>query len=223
MPSKPNILIIGQSGAGKSNSLEGLIKKYPQRVALIDFERKGFPFLFDISKLGMFIEVDDYTLSLQEMTKVKASKCDIVVYDSFTKFCEMAREYCKTKYSGWDIWNGYNSAIRKFLDFNKSMERLVIVTAIDEVVYVEQAEGSRLSRLRCFVQGKEFEGKLEKEFLVVVFVTARKGKDGKIGHFFAPHTDGLTSAKCPQWLALPDQMPNDVSVIVDKLLEAKVI
>ena len=223
MPSKPNILIIGQSGAGKTCSLEKLLDKYAPETALVDFERKGLPFLFDTKRLAMFIEVDDYSLSLQEMTKVKASNAKIVVYDSFTKFCEMAREYCKTKYSGWDIWNGYNSAIRKFLDFNKSMERLVICTAVDEVVYVEQAEGSRLSRLRCFVQGKEFEGKVEKEFLIVVFCSARKDKSGRIGYFFAPHTDGLTSAKTPQWLALPDQMPNNVSIIVDKLIEQKIV
>jgi len=38
---------------------------------------------------------------------------------------------------------------------------------------------------------------------------------------FRHQTDGITSAKAPQWLALPAGMPNDVSTVIDKLAEAK--
>jgi len=223
MPSKPNILIVGQSGSGKSSSLEQLFRAYPKDVAFIDFERKSMPFLYDPKSLGFFAEIGNYNDAQLTLTALKQSKCNIVVFESFTKYCEYIRDYCKQKYTGWDIWNGYNAAVRNFLEFCKSLERLVIMTASDEVVYVEQAEGSRVSRLRCFVQGKEYEGKIEKEFLCVLFCYAKKGADGKIHHYYAPHTDGITSAKTPQWLNLPDSMSNDVSVVVQKLVEAKVI
>ncbi len=223
MPSKPNILIVGQSGSGKSCSLEQLFRKHAKNVAYVDFERKGLPFLFDVSSLGFFREVDDYDKAQEVLTEVKKSPCSIVVYESLTNYCELMRDAMKRKYTGWDIWNGYNAGFRNFLKFNKSLERLVIMTGSDEVVYVEQAEGTRVSRLRCFIQGKEYEGKVEKEFLVVLFCNAKKGKDGRIMHVFQAHTDGITSAKCPQWLKLDNDMPNDVSLVVDKLVEAKVI
>jgi hypothetical protein len=221
MPSKPNILIIGQSGSGKTCSLEQLFVKYAKDVAFIDCERKGLPFLHDPTKLGLFAECTDYTSTLTAMTNAKKSSAKIIVYDSFTGLCKHIRDEMKRKYTGWDIWNGYNSALRNFFEFNKSTERLVIVTAIDEVIYIEQAEGSRVSRLRCFVQGKEYEGKVEQEFLIVLFCSAKKDAAGKIHHVFSPHTDGLSSAKSPKWLTLPTEMPNDVSTIVDAMITNK--
>ncbi len=223
MPSKPNILIVGQSGSGKTSSLENLLKNRGKEVAFIDFERKGLPFLVDPGSLGLFLEPKTYEDASKAILSAGQSKCPIVVYDSFTKMIELAHEECKRKYSGWDIWNGYNTAVTNFIKHNKDLEKLVIMTAIDEVVYIEQTEGARVSRLRAFVQGKVFEGKLEKEFLCVLFAFAKKGTDGKVKHFFSPHTDGITSAKTPQWLKLPDEIPNDVNIIVDKLTEAKVL
>lgn len=220
MPSKPNILIVGPSGSGKSSSLETLFKSHPTKVAFIDLERKGMPFLYDPKSLAFFAEPTDFTEAQRAMTAAKASKATIVVYDSFQKYLEHVRDWAKAKYTGWDIWTAYNAEIGKFHAFNKSLERLVIVSAGDEVVYVEQAEGTRLSRVRASVPwGKEWEGKIEKEYLIVLFCYAKRDKTGKIRHYFAPHTDGITSAKSPQWLELADDEPNDVSVVVNKLIE----
>lgn len=224
MPSKPNILIVGPSGSGKSSSLETLFKKHPQKVAFIDLERKGMPFLYDHHTLAFYAEPEDKTQAQEAMTKAKASTASVIVYDSFQKYLEYVRDWAKAKYQGWDIWTAYNAEIGKFMSFMKSTERLVIVCSGDEVVYIEQAEGTRLSRVRASVPwGKEWEGKIEKEFLIVLFCYAKRDKDGKVKHYFAPHTDGITSAKAPQWLQLPETMPNDVCLVVDKLVEQKQI
>ncbi len=226
MPSKPNILIVGQSGAGKSSSFEDLFKKYPEKVAFIDLERKGMPFLYDQTKLAFYSEPKDFDETQLAMTKAKSSSASIFVYDSFQKYLEYVREHATAKYKNWDIWTFYNSSVHKFMSFNKSLERLVIVTSIDEVVYIETAEGGRVSRLRASVPwGKEWEGKLEKEFLIVTFVYAKKDlKDnGKIKHVFANHTDGLTSAKSPQWLNLPPESSNNILPVVEKLMEQKLV
>ena len=224
MPSKPNILIVGSSGSGKSSALEQLFKKHSSSVAFIDLERKGMPFLYDSSKLCFYSEPKDFEEAQLAMSAAKKSSATIFVYDSFQKYLEYSRNHATAKYKGWDIWTAYNASIGKFMDFNKSLERLTIVTSIDEVIYVETAEGGRVSRVRASVPwGKEWEGKLEKEYLIVLFCTTKKGTDSKIQHRFAPHTDGLTSAKAPQWLALPDSMPNDVCPVVEKLIEQKLV
>src|SRR6266550_6807892 len=111
MPSKPNILIVGQSGSGKSSSLEQLFKKHGDKVAFVDFERKGLPFLFDTAKLAFFREVPDYNEGLKILTEAKNSQASIFVYDSLTKWCEQIRDSMEARYTGWDRWNGYNSAI----------------------------------------------------------------------------------------------------------------
>lgn len=224
MPSKPNLIILGPSGSGKTSSLEGLFKKHGPTIAFIDHERKGLPFLYDVSQLAQFSEVETWEQAQVAFTKAKQdSKVHLIVYDSFTNYLEQLHAKVKTCNTGWDIWNAYNDGVRAFFEFNKSTGKLWIMTAIDEVVYVEQAEGSRVSRVRVAIQGKKWEGKVEPQFLCVLYCTTVKGKDGMMKHVFRSGTDGITSAKTPQWLGLANEIPNDVCPIVDKLIEAKLV
>lgn len=224
MPSKPNILIVGQSGSGKSNSLERLLTgPRAKEVAVIDLERKGFPFLFDPAKLGYFAEPADCVKAGDAIrTALAMPTIKIVVYDSLSKYLELVREEGKVLKTGWDVWNYYNDKILKFMEANKASGKVVIATVLDEVVKIDLPDGNSTTRLRASVQGKQFEGKLEKEFLIVLFVEARK-VNGAIKHGFVPHTDGLTSAKAPQWMGLPAFMDNDVAQVVEKLYEKGVV
>lgn len=224
MPSKPNILIVGQSGSGKSNSLEKLLTgPRAKEVAVIDLERKGFPFLLDTSKLGYFAEPSDLSKADDAIRTVLANPAiKIVVYDSLSKYLELVREVGKVIKTGWDIWNYYNDKLTKFMEDNKTSQKVIIATVLDEVLTVELPDGGRATRLRAYVQGKQFEGKLEKEFLIVLHCAVRK-EAGSIKHHFLPHTDGLTSAKAPQWMGLSDLMPNDVAQVVEKLYEKGVV
>lgn len=219
MPAKPNILILGVSGSGKTCSLEHLFVKHNSKVAFIDFERKGLPFLCDTTKLALYRECDTFAACDTALKDVRASDASIVVYDSFTALCEHIRDMAQAKYTGWDIWNAYNRQIRNFLEFNKNSGKTWIMTGIDEIVHVEQAEGSRASRIRLAVQGKQYEGKLEQQFTCVLYTTLKKQKDGSMKHVFVSQTDGIQPAKTPMWLQLPQECPNDVSLVVDKLIE----
>lgn len=222
MPSKPNLIILGPSGSGKTSSLENLFKKHGSSIAFLDHERKGLPFLYDITKLAQFSEIESWEQAQIAFTKAKQDpKVSILVYDSFTNYLEQLYAKVKTCNTGWEIWNAYSEGIRAFFEFNKSTNKLWMMTAIDEVVYIEQAEGTRVSRVRVAVQGKKWEGKIEPQFLCVLYCTMAKGKDGILRHVYRTNTDGITSAKTPQWLGLAPEMPNDLCPIIDKLIEAK--
>lgn len=225
MPSKPNILIVGQTGSGKSNSLEALLKGPRQKeIAVIDLEQKGFPFLFDAKQLGFFSEPKDLPTTEADIKKVLADpKIKLVIYDSLSKYLELVREFSKVIKTGWDIWNHYNQKLFTFIEDNKKSGKVIIATILDEVVMMDLPDGGKTSRLRAYVQGKQYEGKLEKEFLIVLFTLARKEANGEVKHVFQTHTDGLSSAKAPQWMQLPNYTANDLSVVVEKLYQTGVL
>lgn len=225
MPSKPNILIVGQTGFGKSNSLEKLLKGPRQKqVAVIDLEQKGFPFLFDPKQLGYFCEPANIAEAESEIKKVLANPAiKIVIYDSLSKYLELVRELSKLIKTGWDIWNNYNAKLYQFIEDNKKSGKVWVCTCLDEVVSIDMADGGKATRLRAFVQGKQYEGKLEKEFLITLFASVRKEANGAIKYSFSTSTDGLNSAKCPQYMQLPNPMDNDLSLVVEKLYQTGLI
>ena len=219
MPSKPNILIIGPSGSGKTCSLEGMFTKYAPDIAFIDTERKGLPFLFDRSKLCLDLECADYKSAQDAMTKAKASPAKFIVYDSLSKYFDWLGSYCDTAYKGYDIWKNYGIGVGNCFEFNKSTGKTVVAIMHDEIVYVEQPGGGRVSRIRAATKGNMWEGKIEKEWLIVL-VTMVATKDGKTNFSLATITDGVHPAKVPKWLGLPAAIPNDLSPVIDKLVEA---
>lgn len=215
--SKPNILIVGSNGSGKSSSLENLLKKMGPSIDFIDTERKGLPFLLKGITLGSHKEVSNREALDAAVADAIKSPQKILVLDSFEKASQCFFQYCFLKYSGFDIYTSYANLIRKFLETLKSSGKVLITTDVDEIVNIETAEGSRVSRVRAFIKGKELEGKVEGEFLIVLHTIPKKATNGEIEFRFVTKTDGIISAKTPTWLELPTTMPNDVSVVVEKL------
>lgn len=214
MPSKPMIMVLGPSGSGKSTSYEHLPR---ETTAVIDLELKGFPF-----KDPSFYSVIECRKAEEVTSAVeKALKDDnvkLVVIDSLTKFTEYVLAECRVAFKGYDIWSQYAIRIRNFLNKIRNDKKPVIVISIDEIVKIEQPDGGIVSRLRAAVQGKELEGKLEKEFLIVlcteVVVDSKTGTPSYLFRTFST----VSTAKAPRWLDLPATMPNDLKPIVDKLL-----
>jgi hypothetical protein len=224
MPSKPNILIVGPSGSGKSTSLEKLITgPRSKEVALLDFERKGLPFLYDPAKLGYFREPEDIFQADAAMKEAwKADGIKIIINDSLSKYLDYVRDWAQSTKTGWDVWNVYNAKLNQYLEFYKKTGKVVVSTIHDEVVQMDTPEGGKVSRLRAFVQGKTYEGRLEKEFLIVLHTFPKK-EQGEVKHFFATKTDVLNSAKVPVWLGLQPNIPNDLSVVIEKLYEKNLV
>lgn len=206
MPAKPTILIVGPSGSGKSYCLRNL---KPDQTLLIDTERKGFPFL-GAKKFAVECETHQAVLD-----QIKNTTKPIVVLDSFSAYGDLLYEHCRKIYKGFDIFNGVSNGISELFKVVADKGVIFAMTAIDEVVYIDQAEGARVSRSRVKIMGKVWEGQVEKKFLVVVFNDPIKNKDGTIQFRFNTQTDGVTSAKSPPWLGLTRHIDNDLQLILD--------
>ena len=131
-----------------------------------------------------------------------------VVVDTLTKHIENAMNFCRSAFKNYDIWTNFNQHIRRSVNMCKSKSKYVIVIAQDELTDIMGADGSKSTK-RCAatLAGKEWDGKLEKEFLMVFFTDVRKNpkykpedlasKELAMAYSFLTNSDGVCTAKSP--------------------------
>ena len=209
--SKPIISIVGSSGTGKSTSLRNLP---PDKTHIIDLERKGLPFpnagAFNVKSCS---NVKDFDAALN--AALDDSKCEVIVIESFTKYVEVLFTLAQASFKGFDVWSYYARVIRATLDKVKNDRAIVIFTAIDEIVQIAQTNGDSYNVRRIKVKGKEHEGCIEKEFLMVLFTEVKRGKDGNVEYVFQTNSDGITSAKTPMGMFEDLYIPNDINAVIN--------
>ncbi len=224
----PIIGICGPSGSGKSSSLENLPALFPdpKAVVFLDLERKGFPFRLKNPP----VSVDKYGLMDIEFDKALAGGAKVIVIESWTMFSYYCHAFAKeARFTGYDLYREYNMYMRKFLKSKvKNTKAIVIFTGINELVTIEASTGesdAATEKLQdCFavVTGKEMQGKVEQDMLIVLHTIVNVDRKTKTNeHLFLTQTDGVKTAKAPKWLNLPRTIPNDLAPVVKCLIEGK--
>ena len=209
--SKAIIGVVGSSGTGKSTSLRNLS---PDKTHIIDLERKGLPFpnagKFNVASCANIKEFD------QALDKALADeKCEVIVIESFTKYTETLIALAQSSCKGYDVWSYYNRMIRATLEKVKNDRAVVIFTGIDEIVQIAQPSGDTYNVRRIKVQGKQHEGCIEKEFLMVLFTEVKRDKEGNVRYVFQTNSDGITSAKTPMGMFKDAYIDNDIAVVIE--------
>lgn len=140
-----------------------------------------------------------------------------IIIDSQTLALQRLNHEMRTNYSNWDIAKNYNKQVYAYLELLKSIQKDVIIFSHDEFVKID--DGSKQKRM--VVHNKEYEGKLEEHFVIVLY-TGTRIKDKK-PQFFLKTFEPDTSAKTPEGL-FPDEngenlaeIPNDAKYIFDSL------
>ena len=126
---------------------------------------------------------------------------------------------CRTAYQNWDIAKNYNKRVYAYLELLKSIDKDIIVFSHDEFVKID--DGTKQKRM--VVHNKEYEGKLEQHFVIVLY-TGTKLLDKKPKYFLKTYEQD-TSAKCPEELfptstSDPNnllEIPNDANYIFNAL------
>lgn len=217
MANKALVAVVGPSGSGKSTSLRNLDAT---TTRIIDIERKGMPF-----RNPKLLEVCHSAASPAEVDKLldiflADKSVKMIVIESFTKYAELALKLCQTAYKGYDIYAQYNKMIGNLLEKCKNDHAVVVFTAIDEIVKIPNVDGSESSQRRIKVGGKQWEGMIEKEMLMVLFTEMKRDKTtGKITYNFQTNSDGTTSAKTPMGMFTEPLVENDMAKIIKQAEE----
>jgi len=207
---KPNIIVVGKSGSGKSTSLRNLD---PSRTAVINTERKQLPFKsakkfqnVPVADLNSFNKTLDQALS--------SDKIDVIVIESFTSLIEMIYREADVRFKGFDVWSFYNKEIDRILNKSKNTDKYIVFVAIDGAYEGEDGVQERF----VAVDGNRWKKRVEKEFVLCLFTDNHLAEDG-MNHRFRTQSLGKDSAKSPMEMFDELYIDNDLQYVIEKCEE----
>lgn len=211
----PSVLIVGESGEGKSYSPFNIPAN---ELRIFNVEKKFPPYKKNKEHLDKTVWWDGnfqpYYDNILRCFKDPKSE-PIIFIDSMGKLFDHALQWAASFNKGYDIYRVYNAKIFEFLEAVKDNQRKIIIcTGHPELLSIMQDSGAMKNFRRYAVKGKEWEGKVEKEFSIVLFTEPKMLVPGQpIQYRFLTNTNGAISAKSPQGL-LVDGMENDLWAVV---------
>ncbi|MBO5853143.1 MAG: AAA family ATPase [Bacteroidales bacterium] len=209
------IAIMGESGAGKTTSME---KLDPKTTMYIDCDKKGLSWKgwkqsFNADNKN-YVKTDFPQVALQTLKTVNESDkykhISVVVIDTLNGLM-VADEMRRTKEKGYDKWQDLAQSVYELVDY--------ALTVRDDltVVFTCHTQTERDDSGYSFTRIKTSGRKLDKIALESKFTTVLYAKvvDGK--YLFETQAR-FSTAKSPKG-ALPEEMDNDITAVIEALKE----
>lgn len=193
------VLILGESGSGKSASLRNF---EPEEISIFNVAGKPLPFRKKLPKAT----VSDYASIMSGMAK--SAKNSFAIDDSQYLLCfEMFERAKETGYS-------------KFTDFALNFYNLIqfVIKRLPEnkiVYFLHHTETDANGRLKAKTIGKMLDEKLTVEGLFSIVLLCRT--DGQ-RHYFETQSDGYTTAKSPMEM-FDREIDNDLKLVDARIRE----
>jgi GTPase SAR1 family protein len=209
------VLIVGDSGTGKSTSVETLPT---EETVILNTEIKALPTEnhddFKVVDINTYKVLD---AALRYYASEKGSKYKYLVLDSFTSMTEIIDRYTNAIYQGFDIWRNYNLLIYDVINRLKQMKQQVFVMGIPE----QKAEGFNDFKSFLKVKGNELKyGAIEKEFAIVLFTAPvydeESGEMEDVEFVYRPNKKN--TAKAPIGL-FTERPKNDAMFVSERINE----
>ena len=208
-----SMLILGDSGSGKTASLRNLD---PKITLLIQSEAKDLPFRpkgwkqFDKKNLdGSIFAVNDYQrIKNVIIGGVRSGKKIIIIDDA--NYLMMAEEFRRIGETGFKKFSEMALNFLNLIQFSKALPADVLV------YFIAHTQTSPEGRVSIKTTGKMLDDKVVVEglFTMVLVCSARDGK-----HFFETHTNGNTPTKTPIGMFDESEIENDLNLVTNSINE----
>lgn len=196
------VLILGESGSGKSASLRNFA---PEDVGIFNIAGKPLPFRKKMNVISSVKGSDGYRrvdygdiLKILARGKVKTYVIDDSQYLMAFEFFDRAKE------------TGFNKFTDIGLNFKNLVQFVITNTAPDCIVYfLHHVEASGENKLKAKTIGKMLDEKLTLEGLFSIVLLCEASSDG---HHFVTQSDGYTTAKSPMDM-FDKEIDNDLAMV----------
>ena len=193
------VLILGESGSGKSASLRNF---EPDEIGIFNVASKPLPFRKKLLK----VDKANYGTIMQALSK--PSKKVYAIDDSQYLMC--FEEFARAKETGY----------QKFTDMALNFYNLVhyIIEGLppDVIVYfLHHTDTNDMGKIKAKTVGKMLDSKLTLEGLFSIVLLCRT--DGS-KHFFETQSDGYTTAKSPMEM-FEREIDNDLKMVDNTIRE----
>lgn len=193
------VLILGDSGSGKSTSLRNF---EPGEIGVFNVASKPLPF----RKRLPTVNGANYPIILKGLSapKLKAYAIDDSQYLLAFEFFDRARE------------TGYNKFTDIALNFRNLIQFVITQTPPDCIVYfLHHTEANQDGTLKAKTIGKMLDEKLTVEGLFSIVLLCRAEKDR---HYFVTQSEGYSTAKSPMDM-FPEEIDNDLKMVDSTIRE----
>lgn len=218
------VLIVGESGTGKSTSIMNL---EPSETFIINVQGKPLPFFnkkyvkCDPTKPpveGNVYYTDKSNTILEVIKYVSKNRSDIktIIVDDY-QYVAVNQYMTRIKEKGFEKFNDIGHGIWLLPSILPTLrDDLVVFILSHEETFFDDS-GSKIRRAKRM--GKLMDqqvGGIEGFFTYVLFTDVVK-KDDSIQHYFLTNNEGDTTAKTPIGMFEEIRIPNDLKIIREKL------
>ena len=214
------VLIIAESGAGKSTSIETL---NPKETFIINVANKPLPFRGWKKKYNIWSKENPtgnmYDKSSPDGIEAciryiseKRPEIKQIVIDDF-QYMSSFEFFDKANEKGYEKFTQIGAHLARIARIPKDMRDDLIIFFLTHAEEATDMEGKRKFNAKTI--GKMFDEKLTLEglFYIVLFGKAKKNKDSEIRYVFETQTNGENTCKSPRGMFPTFEIVNDLQLV----------
>jgi len=214
------VLIIAESGAGKSTSIEALD---PKETFIINVANKPLPFKGWKKKYTIWSK-DNPTGNMYDKSgpenieacikyiSEKRPEIKNIIIDDF-QYMSSFEFFDKANEKGYEKFTQIGAHLARIARMPKDMRDDLIIFFLTHAEEATDMEGKRKFKAKTI--GKMVDEKLTLEglFSIVLFGKAKRNKDGEIRYVFETQTNGENTCKSPRGMFPTLEVANDLQLV----------
>jgi len=215
------VLIIAESGAGKSTSIETLD---PKETFIINVANKPLPFKGWKKKYTIWSKDNPTGNMYDKATPENIEACikyinekrpeiKNIVVDDF-QYMSSFEFFDKANEKGYEKFTQIGAHLARIARMPKDMREDLLIFFLTHAEEATDMEGKRKFKAKTI--GKMVDEKLTLEglFSIVLFGKAKKNKDGEIRYVFETQTNGENTCKSPRGMFPTLEVANDLQLVI---------
>lgn len=220
------VLIIAESGAGKSTSIENLD---PKETFIINVANKPLPFKGWKKKYTIWSK-DNSTGNMYDKAgpenieaclkyiNEKRPEIKTIVVDDF-QYMSSFEFFDKADEKGYEKFTKIGAHLARIARMPKDLREDLTIFFLTHAEEATDLEGRRKFKAKTI--GKMVDEKLTLEglFSIVLFGKTKKNKEGDIRYVFETQTNGENTCKSPRGMFSTFEIPNDLEIVRTSILD----
>lgn len=218
------ILVIAESGAGKSTSIENL---NPAETFIINVANKPLPFKGWKKKYVLWSKDNPtgnlYTGSSAQQIEAalgyinsKRPEIKTVVIDDF-QYMSSFEFFDRSDEKGYEKFTQIGANLARIARMPKDLRDDLTIFFLTHAEESTDLEGKRKFKAKTIGRMVDEKLSLEGLFSIVLFGKVKKDKDGNIRFVFETQNNGENTCKSPKGMFSSFEIPNDLALVVESI------